>query len=136
MHERVSGVAMVIARNSRNFQRSPFGKTGGAGAVVCRYARYDALGITSANGRMVKMVKRRKWKSASERNEVHREEEEKESSVKSSRTARTKCIRIFNIALLPHSYLRSFARKYCNHSEERNIFRRIIDILFINEIKL
>lgn len=70
---------MVIARNSRNFQRSPFGKTGG---VVCRRGTMHC-GITSAHGGMVKMVKRRKWKSASERSE---EGSGEESSVKSPRT--------------------------------------------------
>jgi len=56
MHERVSGGgAIVIVRNSRNFQQSPFGKTGGA--VVCVLARYDTLGIAFANGENGKTAK-------------------------------------------------------------------------------
>lgn len=56
----MSELAMVIARNSRNFQRSPFGKTGESSG--CLPARYDAFGLETVE--MAKMVKRRKWKPA------------------------------------------------------------------------
>lgn len=101
--------------------------SGRSGRRLFAGAIRDALGITSANGRMVKMVKRRKWKSASERNETGGKEGG-EGGVIHKVVSHAECICVFNIR--SRGYLRSFGRKCYNRkrNEERNIFRYIIDI--------